>query len=102
VACSAFWTTRISAINTLLDRASFVFAGQVAPLALLPGLVHTLAYALPFGYMLGVPAAILSGQVPVGQAGRLLAAQAGWVGLTYVAFQLCWRLGLRQYSAVGT
>jgi len=34
---------------------------MIAPLALLPGFLQTLSLALPFGYMLGVPAEILRG-----------------------------------------
>ena len=101
LATLAFWTTRVHAVSTFWDRAAFMFAGQIAPLALLPGLLQTLAYVLPFGYMLGVPANILRGGTSLPTALALLAGQAVWLGLSLVAFQVVWRVGVRQYSAVG-
>ncbi|HKW77923.1 MAG TPA: ABC-2 family transporter protein, partial [Candidatus Limnocylindria bacterium] len=59
VSTSAFWTTRVHAVAELVDRAAFIFAGTIAPLALLPGVLGVIAYALPFGYFIGVPADIL-------------------------------------------
>jgi ABC-2 type transport system permease protein len=101
VALLAFWTTRIHAIMHLYDRLTFLFAGQVAPLSLLPGALATIGYALPFGYMLWAPAEILRGGVTLAQATTILIAQALWLALTWVAFAVVWRIGLRQFSAVG-
>ena len=101
VATSAFWTTRVHAISTLWDRAVFIFAGQIAPLALLPGVLQTIALVLPFGYMLGVPAEILQGAVDVPTALALIAVQAAWVIVFYALLQVVWRAGVRQYSGVG-
>jgi ABC-2 type transport system permease protein len=101
LAALAFWTTRVHAISTLWDRAAFIFAGQIAPLALLPGPLQALSLALPFGYILGVPAEILRGGVSVTTALELMVGQAVWVVIFYFAFQRVWRAGVRQYSAVG-
>jgi ABC-2 type transport system permease protein len=101
VATLAFWTTRVHAISTFWDRAAFIFAGQIAPLALLPGPLQTISLALPFGYILGVPAEILRGGVNVPTALSLMAGQALWVVIFYAALQRVWRVGVRQYSAVG-
>jgi ABC-2 type transport system permease protein len=101
LATIAFWTTRVHAISTFWDRAAFIFAGQIAPLALLPGPLQAISLALPFGYILGVPAEILRGGVTVSTALLLMAGQAFWVAVFYVALQRVWRAGVRQYSAVG-
>ena len=101
LATTAFWTTRVHSISTFWDRAGFIFAGQIAPLALLPGPLQMISLALPFGYILGVPAEILRGGVSVPTALLLMAGQAIWVAIFYVAFQRVWRAGVRQYSAVG-
>lgn len=100
-ATTAFWITRSSAVAFLLGRVSFIFGGQIAPLALMPGVLGTIAYALPFGYMLGVPADILRGGVNVPTGLQLVATQALWVAAIWLALRLAWRLGVRQYSAVG-
>jgi ABC-2 type transport system permease protein len=101
MAALAFWTTRVHAIMHLYDRMVFLFAGQVAPLSLLPGPLAGLAYALPFGYMLWAPAEILRGGLGFDQILVVLAAQASWTALSWLAFLFVWRLGLRQFSAVG-
>jgi ABC-2 type transport system permease protein len=101
VACLAFWTTRVQAISALFDRAAFIFSGQVAPLSLLPGALQSTAAILPFGYMLGVPADILRGGTPPDRALALIAAQASWLVVAVVAFRVIWRMGVRQYGAVG-
>ena len=75
VAALAFWTTRIHAIMHLYDRLTFLFAGQIAPLSLLPGPLAALAYALPFGYMLWAPSEILRGGASFEQAALILAGQ---------------------------
>jgi ABC-2 type transport system permease protein len=101
LATVAFWTTRVHAVSTLWDRAAFIFAGQIAPLALLPGPLQVIALALPFGYILGVPAEILRGGVDVPTALVLIGGQVFWLAFFVIAFQFVWRAGVRQYSAVG-
>jgi ABC-2 type transport system permease protein len=101
LAACAFWTTRIQAIMQLYDRFSFVFSGQIAPLGLLPGGLRTLGAVLPFGSMLWAPAEILRGGADVSQAATLIGIQALWLLLSCLAFVGVWRLGLRQYGAVG-
>jgi ABC-2 type transport system permease protein len=101
LATTAFWTTRVHSVSTFWDRAAFIFAGQIAPLALLPGPLQAISLVLPFGYVLGVPAEILRGGVSPSTALLLMAGQAIWVGVFFVAFQRVWRAGVRQYSAVG-
>jgi ABC-2 type transport system permease protein len=101
IATFAFWTTRIHAIMHLYDRVVFVLAGQIAPLSLLPGPLALLSYALPFGYMLWAPAEILRGGMAFDQAMLTLGVQLAWLAASWEAYLLVWRLGLRQFSAVG-
>jgi ABC-2 type transport system permease protein len=101
LAALAFWTTRLHAIMHLYDRASFLFAGQVAPLSLLPGPLAAVGYALPFAYMLWAPSEILRGGVTVDQAMLILGGQLVWLVVSWLAFVAVWRIGLREFSAVG-
>lgn len=101
VAACAFWITRVTAVSTFTDRIQFIFSGQIAPLALLPGALQTIAYAMPFAYMFGVPTDILRGATTLDQTVLLLIVQAAWVIAAYLALQVVWRAGLRQYGAVG-
>lgn len=101
IATLAFWATRMRTANTLFQRAAFVFAGQIAPIGLMPGWLQALSYALPFWYMMGAPTEILRGAVTAQQLPLILAGQAAWLVVTLLAFHWIWRRGLRAYSAVG-
>lgn len=101
VAAAAFWTTRVNAAVTLFDRAGFIFAGQVAPLSLMPGPLQAIAYALPFGYYIGVPTDILRGGATLEQSLAWIAAQVAWLVAAYALLQVVWRAGVRQYTAAG-
>jgi ABC-2 type transport system permease protein len=101
IACFAFWTTRVEGIMHLYDRLLFVLAGQIAPLSLLPGPLALVGYALPFGYMLWAPAEILRGGMGLEQALLTMLAQLAWLVASCIGYVYLWRLGLRQFSAVG-
>jgi ABC-2 type transport system permease protein len=100
MATVAFWFTRVHGIVHVFDRLTFLFAGQVAPLSLM-GPLAAIALWLPFGYMLWAPAEILRGGVSIDQALSMIGMQVVWLGLSWVGFVMLWRLGVRQYSAVG-
>jgi ABC-type uncharacterized transport system permease subunit len=51
--------------------------------------------------MLGIPADILRGGIAPDRALLLVAGQAVWLVVVFASFQTIWRVGLRQYSAVG-
>jgi ABC-2 type transport system permease protein len=101
IATLAFWATRMRTANTLFQRATFVFAGQIAPIGLMPGWLQAISYALPFWYMMGAPTEILRGGVTPQQLPLILGGQAAWLAASYVVFVWIWRRGVRAYSAVG-
>jgi len=101
VATATFWLQRINTVNTLLQRTSFIFAGQIAPLSLMPTALQVISYSLPFAYVLAIPAEILRGGVTLERGLLYLVGQAFWLGLSILAFRFAWRVGLREYSAVG-
>jgi ABC-2 type transport system permease protein len=101
LALLAFWATRADALLGLQDALVFLLAGQVAPVALLPGVMRAAASILPFRYMVGFPVEVLTGQLSAGEVWAGFAAQAGWLCVALVLFAALWRAGLRRYSAVG-
>jgi ABC-2 type transport system permease protein len=101
IASLAFWATRMNTANTLWQRAAFVFAGQIAPIGLMPVWLQALSYALPFWYMQGAPTEILRGSVTPERAALIIAGQAAWLAVCYVGFRVIWTRGVRAYSAVG-
>jgi len=101
LALSAFWITRVSAVNQGYYIAALFLAGQVAPLALLPSPVRVAASILPFRWMISFPVELLMGRLTPVQALAGLAAQAGWLVLAFVLLRIVWRAGVKIYSAVG-
>jgi ABC-2 type transport system permease protein len=101
LALLAFWATRADALLGLQDALVFLLAGQVAPVALLPGAMRQAASVLPFRYMVGFPVEVLTGQLNAGQVWAGFAVQAGWLVVALALFAALWRAGLRRYSAVG-
>jgi len=101
LALLAFWATRADALLTLQDTLMFLLAGQVAPVALLPGALQTAALILPFRSMVAFPVEVLTGQLQ-GQA--LLtgfAIQTAWLVAAVILYRLVWKRGLRRYAAIG-
>lgn len=101
VALAAFWATRTMAINQLYYIAMFFFSGQVAPLALLPPLIQTVANLLPFRWWLAFPVELLLGRLTQTQALEGFAAQLVWIAVAVIVLNLLWRAAVRRYGAVG-
>jgi ABC-2 type transport system permease protein len=101
LALLAFWATRADALLAAQDALVFLLAGQVAPTALLPGALRTLATVLPFRYMVGFPVEVLTGQLEGSALVSGFVWQAAWLAVALALSVAMWRRGLRRYSAVG-
>lgn len=101
LALLAFWTTRADALLGLQDALVFLLAGQVAPVALLPGGLQIAAKILPFRYMVAFPVEILSGQVQGAAVASGFALQVAWLALALGLYVFIWCRGMRRYAAVG-
>ena len=101
VALAAFWTTRVLAINEMYFLTDLFLSGIMAPLALLPPVLQTVANALPFRWNVGFPVELILGRLPVDQALRGLGVQLFWLLVIGALFRLLWNRGVKRYSAVG-
>jgi ABC-2 type transport system permease protein len=101
LALLAFWFTRADALIGLQESFIFLLAGQIAPVALLPEALQTLAIWLPFRYMLGFPVEVLMGRLAPPELLSGFAIQLCWVLVALAASGLTWQQGLRRYVAVG-
>lgn len=101
MALLAFWFTNADALVGLQDAFTFLLAGQVAPVALLPRALQTLAIWLPFRYMLGFPIEVLMGRLEANEIAMGFALQLGWTSVAFAISLFTWRRGLRHYTAVG-
>lgn len=101
LAMSAFWTTRIDAINQTFYVAELFFAGLIAPIALLPGPLQVVATILPFRWGLAFPVELFLGRLSPQDAATGFVVQMVWIAVTLVGLRLVWRAGVRRYSAFG-
>lgn len=101
LASTAFWITRINAINQIYFVSFLFLSGFAVPLPLLPGPVQTLAQWLPFYRVLGFPVDVLLGRLTSEQIATGIAAQIGWLVIAVILLNVTWARGVRQYSAVG-
>ena len=102
VALSAFWLTKVSAMNAVFFSLFTFFGGQFAPLSVLPGWTQTVAAWTPFPWTLAFPAEVLLGRRTGGELVLGWAAQLGWLGVALLVLRLLWSRATRRYSAVGS
>ena len=98
---SAFWTTRVGAINQIYFVLMLFLSGQFAPLALLPQPVQIIANILPFQWLISYPIELVSGRLSLNEAFIGLGVQVAWLIVSYILFKIVWRAGVKVYSAVG-
>lgn len=101
IALLAFWATRADALLAVQDALVFLLAGVVAPVALLPPFLQTLARLLPFRYMVSFPVEILTGQLSTGEVLSGFAIQVAWLAIALALSYRIWKAGVRRYSAIG-
>jgi ABC-2 type transport system permease protein len=101
LALLAFWITRADALLAVQDALVFLLAGQVAPQALLPGVLGSLATLLPFRYMIGFPVEVLLGRLSGGEMLVGFTLQGLWLLFSAGLTGWLWRAGLQRYMAVG-
>ncbi len=98
----AFWTTRATALMELQFGISLFLSGRLAPLALLPPAVASVAGVLWFPYVLSFPVEVLTGGVVTPQQYvRGFLGQVCWLAVWWAAYRVVWRRGIRHYGAVG-
>jgi len=101
LAMIAFWILDIGSVTFIIYSIEFLLGGHVFPIDAMPPWLQAICLRLPFAYETYFPAAILIDHVH----GRALATgfawQWAWILFFYVLSGLLWKLGLRQYTAVG-
>jgi ABC-2 type transport system permease protein len=101
IALLAFWTARADALLTLQDSLIFLLAGQVAPVALLPGVLQSAATVLPFRYMVAFPVEILTGSLSAADLTAGFAIQFLWLSAAAILTAVIWRRGIQRYAGIG-
>jgi ABC-2 type transport system permease protein len=102
VALSAFWLTKVSAMNAVFFSLFTFLGGQFAPLSVLPGWMQTVAAWTPFPWTLAFPVEVVMGRRTGGDLLWGYAVQLIWIVVAIVLLRLLWARATRRYSAVGT
>jgi ABC-2 type transport system permease protein len=101
LAQSAFWITRVNAINQIYFVLVLFLSGQIAPLTLFPAPVQVIASILPFRWTISFPVELLLGRLTSTAFWTGLGAQVVWLVIASALLRFVWRAGVRIYSAVG-
>jgi ABC-2 type transport system permease protein len=101
IALLAFWTARADALLTLQDSLIFLLAGQVAPIALLPGFLQNAAVLLPFRYMVAFPVEILTGNLAGTDLQTGFLIQILWLVAASGLTVTIWKRGIQRYAGFG-
>jgi ABC-2 type transport system permease protein len=101
LALLAFWATRADSLLALQDTLIFLLGGHLAPFALLPAWMQTLARILPFRYMSAFPVEVLIGQLSRQETLVGMVIQLGWTLAAFLLYRWVWTCGVRRYEAIG-
>ena len=101
LALSAFWLTKVSALNNLYFSVQLFLGGSFAPLAVMPAAFGTVAYWAPFSWSMAFPVEVAMGTREGADVVVGYAMQAGWIVLSLLLLRLIWSRAVRRYSAVG-
>ncbi len=97
----AFWLIEVRGIYEAVDVTMFVFAGSVMPLSLLPHIIATIGYVLPFSYMIYFPIIAVEGKLSVMALCGVISVQAVWLLIFFLLYQFLWIRGIKKFSGVG-
>ena len=98
---ASFWVVNTWPFYSIWHNIAFAIGGQVAPIALLPGAIKTVAIGLPFRYTIGFPIEVFIGHLQPNELILGFALQAGWIAVGFAVMALLWRSGIKRYQAVG-
>lgn len=99
--CITFWSNSLEGLYNLLWPIRNVFGGWLAPVALLPGTLHTIAVFLPFRYFFNFPVELLKNQLIRGEIILGYGIELVWVLLLFVTAVFLYKAGLKRYEASG-
>lgn len=96
-----FWFSQALVLTDVFWMLYLLLGGGVAPLELLPEPLQSIAYQLPFRYMMSFPIEIMMGQLSTSKILAGFGAIAVWIALLFGAYRLLWARGMRHFGAFG-
>lgn len=96
-----FWFSQALVLTDIFWMMFLLFGGGVAPIELLPEPLRTIAYYLPFRYMMSFPIEIMMGRIAVNDIVIGFATIAAWLVLLFLTYRFLWARGMRRFGAFG-
>lgn len=97
----AFWTTESNSFIQVVVTIEIFLTGRIAPLAVMPEWITTIASLSPLRWSMSFPVEILMGLLSPADVVIGLAAQIMWLVIVYLGLQTVWSAGIKRYGAVG-
>ena len=97
----AFWVLDLGGIFNLIDVIILIFAGFIAPLALLPEIIEKISNILPFAYMIYYPIISFQGKVSFLSSLNIILMQLSWLAVLVCLYFILWRKGIQKFTGVG-
>jgi ABC-2 type transport system permease protein len=101
LALSAFWLTKVSALNNLYFSVRTFLSGGFAPLSVLPPVIGAVATFSPFPWSQAFVVDVVMGERTGSDIFVGYAAQVVWIVVALILLRLVWSRAVRRYSAVG-
>lgn len=96
-----FWFSQALVLTDVFWMLFLLFGGGVAPIELLPEPLRTIAYHLPFRFMMSFPIEIMMGRLTVNEILFGFVSVAVWIVVLFTVYRILWARGIRQFSAYG-
>ncbi len=96
-----FWFSQALVLTDVFWMLYLLFGGSVAPLELLPEPLQTIAFYLPFRFMLSFPVEILMGRLTLPEILNGMVVAALWCLGLFGLYRLLWARGIRRFGAFG-
>lgn len=101
VGLTSLWITEFGGLHELLGVIEIVFAGFIMPLILLPPVVKTIAFALPFAYWIYFPVIALLGKLTYMDFFRVVSMQLFWLLSFVLLYRWLWKKGITKFTGLG-
>ncbi len=97
----AFWMTDAHGLFEANEVVLWVTSGLLMPIAFFPHWLASLAFSLPFAYMIYFPILAFEGKLSLAALLQILGIQLVWLSVLVLLYQILWRLGIKKYTGVG-
>lgn len=101
ITISTFWFYDSTSLSHGKWLVGGILAGEMVPLAVLPGAVQVLAAWLPFRFLVSVPIEVYLGRVKPESVMGLILSGIFWVVVLARASSYFYRAGVKRFSAAG-